>query len=1035
MEALGTDTARAEALADPEGMLGQVKTIIEHQTLQAQLTPLRSWRRKNERYRRIISEIDCRFTILLFLPDGDDLSVTVPDGDEVSEDDSVVPAGRDRIYFLSSQEDHAQLTTDEVFIYGDLNDLVSHAWRRFRDEPASSFVEIASPEVSAVYLGLARALNDDIPLRFGVSQQTESNTESSVWSKNFAAEEIVLIESIEDAENLSGVLYARLRGAPLVCTNAPDLDRIEIALKAINTALGQTGGLAAEQSILNPHAPSASSQKRFRDWFRNLGGLVGPAAVEGCICELEAAATVHLSDEQLKAIGSRRVTALTAGVPYNFVNRGEYTWKNKPVGHLTGDKSLVLLTELWELEESQKHNYVSINLVFDPGYFQTTETENVVQELHRHHSHSIVLDGDTADSSSLMYLAQVLPLELVFFNTHGADDAIMLGHGPPLYNHLLVQWVSFHSYPLIINNSCLSWIGVGREFLRVGARGYIGTLWSVDARLAAHFARHALHHMVLEDQTAAAAIASFAGSEPDSRAYLFAGSANGRMSSRPVKDRGVEFRYQACRLFASGLLQLVGHEERLQAATAVLEREFQSFLAPLMDAAPSADALLILQELQLLVWAARKPTTDTSVVDGLAHRLFDGLKASIAEDAPQRLSAAYSVYSRILEARGDVVAAAEYLKRDAPHSEGDRTEESAARYLRLAELLIAATDVEGARAAALVARSIYSELENHLAVLILDGRLGQISKRLGQTTEAMEYARHGFATAVESGNYYQQCAFKADEAQLLLGSNKPHDALKAANEALRLARGNQDKIGELKLTGIIGHCYLVLQDFSRAEQQARAGLSTAETLKQPGEIAAFCADLGTISARQKKFVAANGWFMRGLDPAEAAGNYELYFILYRSLMENAASLRDWQAFAKAALVHLMNIDRIEADARSVFSGLFIDALRAAMSWSERAEVEKQLGLLETLAAIVAKDRDETSDDFKLSFLAIRLHLMWLQGDSTQARQVAEMLDGISGNIFGFQSYIGKNLPQHEKSGSWLQRSSDIFKRRQSRDHG
>ena len=65
-----------------------------------------------------------------------------------------------------------------------------------------------------------------------------------------------------------------------------------------------------------------------------------------------------------------------------------------------------------------------------------------------------------------MYFAQVLPLELVFFNTHGQDDGIVLGDGPPLYNYNLVQWVSFQSYPLIINNSCLSWIGVGREFLR-----------------------------------------------------------------------------------------------------------------------------------------------------------------------------------------------------------------------------------------------------------------------------------------------------------------------------------------------------------------------------------------------------------------------------------------------------------------------------------------------------------------------------------------------------------------------------------------
>jgi hypothetical protein len=120
-----------------------------------------------------------------------------------------------------------------------------------------------------------------------------------------------------------------------------------------------------------------------------------------------------------------------------------------------------------------------------------------------------------------MYFAQVLPIELIFFNTHGAGDAIILD-GLPLYNHLLVQWIDVHSYPLVINNSCLSWIGVGREFLRVGARGYIGTLWSVDAVSAADFARRALQSMVLEGQLAATAIASFVGSEPDSRAlYIF----------------------------------------------------------------------------------------------------------------------------------------------------------------------------------------------------------------------------------------------------------------------------------------------------------------------------------------------------------------------------------------------------------------------------------------------------------------------------------------------------------------------------------
>jgi hypothetical protein len=156
-------------------------------------------------------------------------------------------------------------------------------------------------------------------------------------------------------------------------------------LKAINSALGRTAGLGGEEPTLNPHAPSVESQKRFRDWFRLRGDAIGSTAVDIWIRELEAASTDHLSALQLEAIGSRRVTAFTVGVPYNFVNRGTYNWQDKPIGYLINDKSLALLTELWSAKENSEHSYTCVSLIFDPGYFATQEANNVDRELRRHH--------------------------------------------------------------------------------------------------------------------------------------------------------------------------------------------------------------------------------------------------------------------------------------------------------------------------------------------------------------------------------------------------------------------------------------------------------------------------------------------------------------------------------------------------------------------------------------------------------------------------------------------------------------------------
>jgi tetratricopeptide (TPR) repeat protein len=402
-----------------------------------------------------------------------------------------------------------------------------------------------------------------------------------------------------------------------------------------------------------------------------------------------------------------------------------------------------------------------------------------------------------------------------------------------------------------------------------------------------------------------------------------------------------------------------------------------------------------------------RPRTEgrSQILNELAQQVFTGLESSEAENAEQRLAAAYASFSRILQKRGDVQAAVFNIRKSIEHRGEERTEELARDYAVLARLLMAVADVEGAQTAAITARSLYHKLGDEAAVLALDGQLGQNLKRMGRIDEALEYARHGFATALGLRDYSRQAAFKADEAQLLLASNRPDAALQACHEALKLARGNQDQVGELKLRGILGHCYLLQGNLSLAEEQARAGLKQAEELHQPGEIAAFCLDLGQITLRQNSFVDAGSWFMRGLDPAEAGGNLELFGFLYQSLMENAASLNDWSALTKTVLVHMGTLDRIAPANRRHFTGLFLRSLSAAVSWSDREETKKNFGTLAAIAAVIAKEIGEVSDEFRLSYLAIELYLHWINGESEMAAKLAAMLDQMSQKEFDFQSLI------------------------------
>src|SRR5207302_5367167 len=153
-------------------------------------------------------------------------------------------------------------------------------------------------------------------------------------------------------------------------------------------------------------------------------------------------------------------------------------WPQKAIGHVAGDASLLVLTELCRASADAA---VGFSVIFDPGFFQTSETKDVLAVLGKRSSYPLVLQDAAGSSLALQLLGPSLPLDVVFFNTHGSDKGIILRDGElPAFK--LQHRVALASRPFVFNNSCLSWIGVGREFVRVGARGYVGTPWAVEAR-------------------------------------------------------------------------------------------------------------------------------------------------------------------------------------------------------------------------------------------------------------------------------------------------------------------------------------------------------------------------------------------------------------------------------------------------------------------------------------------------------------------------------------------------------------------------
>ena len=568
----GAAMARTEAI-DPAQL---VALSIEVDAKAERLTPFRSWAKHNRFLSTWLQKIASTSAIFLFEAAPEDLRIIEPTPrSRIGEERfAIIPEDIEWLYFVAATTNTAG--DPKRNYYDGLAGLADLAYNKISGKKlGDEGVDVAGDDLILWFAALSIALQTGWPLK--PLNAGNASLPAGVPA-NFGTDEAVVIEVANDATRLLGVLYAQAHGAKPVFYAEPDLAKIESARGAVQSLQEQSAKdlrYISAHSSLGMKLPQLSETEQTalkgvgsasaagvgpfepKLFLEKLRRLLRGADPSSSLQTLEQAVTASVPDFVIAEVGDREVTAFTAGVPYNFVHKNGADWSQKAIGHISGDTSLLIYENLIPTEDDEG---VGFNLLFDPGYFTTSETHDVLAELEQRVSQSVVLSGAAGTSLSLIHISQTLPLELVFFNTHGSDNAILL-RDMVLPAYKLVQRVTLRSRPIVFNSSCLSWVGVGREFIRAGARGYIGTLWSVDAAEAANFARIAMQRMIQQKMPVARAMRGTGVDAQTERAYLFVGpvrsglgadSSIGDERSRLIRSAGFLFQCATSWLELSG---------------------------------------------------------------------------------------------------------------------------------------------------------------------------------------------------------------------------------------------------------------------------------------------------------------------------------------------------------------------------------------------------------------------------------------------------------------------------------------------------
>ena len=1044
MENLGSELSRREAVAGARDALDAiVRKISVHQGLQRQLAPLRGWRRRNLDISRRNKETGGELAVFLFAHDAEGVSSKYPDmeaeagvedGQEFSE---VAPRSMRRLYFISKEE-AVQFPLDsggqEVIRYSDLGDLAFQAWHRFHqsDVGIHEYVDVCSGDFKDILYGLYFALSHRRPLRIvgNVSREIMDIHARHAWASD--AHEVVLVETVPEAANLLAPMYACQFGVPMFSITAPNEAVVKEALanyerQSLETLkgwkiIGAHRDELSEDKRLNQReldilVSGRESSKEYVDKLKFSADellslfrrLLASEDHEKSLSAVRAAASGAIDEEVVHSVRDRGVTIFCGQTPYTMIRKADSDWSRKPVGHVTGDKCLLLFNELFP--SPRNPDLEAFNLVIDAGNFDTDETGSVLAELDHHGAHTILLEGRSASLDGLDFVARFLQMDIIFINTHGGPDEILLG-GIPYPSNLIGQWLHLPSAPIVINNSCQSWVGVGRQFVGMGARGYLGTLWSVEEKLAARFARHAMVSMISNSRTAAQAIADFDDQHSDAYAYIFVGTARG--GSFKAGSDGQDDQQAVCMRYATELAQLivsVPKEGRdIRSLVSALHKEFLFFLEKLMPQALPPDLEKRLLELQLVLYAACPELVNTKIsdIDAVYEKLLDLVDGDSAAGMAKRRVMLHQSYISVLLHRGDAykaMLASRNAVRDSDAT-GDKVVRGQAR-LQLAEILQMTGQFEEAMQ---WLRQAHDQLqENKTLVLVVDGRLCQLLKRMNQFDEALRYAKEGLEVSRAYGEKREELAFLGDVAKLLTILGEINSAIATAKSMLNLANRMQNELGGLKARGVLANALMANNCWDEAEALVKPAIEIAVKLNDKREMASFCMDLSEIKKQQKKLEESFVWAWQACCLYRENGYLDAQAAIIPVFHQLLMDIKNWAAFVRVAAEYSQMLPYYTEEVQRNVLLVLVSAGRHAVSWSDRDDVAQGLGYLAFLLKKTTKMEKQT-DVMRFIVAFIDMLNFWIHGHRKMATEIAVFLEEVSDHTAEFVVLVNQRRP-------------------------
>lgn len=1020
----------AEYLGTTKDMAEIRAAIDRHNELRCQLTSPRSWLTHGRRWSELFAALPCERAVILFAPNADDLTIwanvkakneLVAESAETVlefEDQPLLPAGAKIITFIARPGSDLGWLKSTNYTYEGLDELSQLAWSVFRNHEASATAELAdSCEVGSILLGLRNALKRNVPLQIHELRERTENRKPIRQSEANNAE-CVLVEAADTASSLAGVIYAHHKGLSLFVCKPPDERRIQSAIDGFRECQRQARWAARlasrhidEVSVASDLLPKEKAAilkaaalagddddsphegmkgTSIKDIFRRY--ILGDWQKEAML-DIERAVNAHLQSEIVSAIGERPITAFTVGVPYHFVHMAGSDWSHRAIGHVASDGPLMVATDLCLSQRpSPTAPYAAI---FDPGFFRTSETRDVVAAMDGHSAHCLVFTKAASGLHGLKFSAS-FPLELVFFNTHGTDHAIVLGDFA-VTNQMLVQWVKFSSTPVVFNNSCLSWTGVGREFVRVGARAYIGTLWPVNAETAAMVATKAMKAMA-EGIPIAAAIRDTTVDEETKMAYIYAGMADSRILARGdvSEERRKQYVLEATECLLDALLV---HGPRLvEDQDTPLVRYAYSELGAFFERPElkAADPRLLyrLRVKQLLVLASNFLQSGVSkeyaaAVASECFRLHEAWR-DLDPAAPDERGRIFDARAQIRRQSGDISGAIEDLEASAKAPPTKGHDDLIAR-LNIANLLKIAGYWNEAMGTAVTAKREADQRNHREARMRLAGLLGQLERRQGLLAAALAHADEGFTLSVELQNRMEQAEFSLDRARIHLALGEPDAAIIAANEASEIARPIMDVQHVLNSQGLLSGAYTQKKEWGLARQAAEQGLMMAVSRNDIHEQAAFVFNLGAVSEGEGNLPQAIETYRRSMILAARSGHTE-DLRSYAQIANLALQTGNWPQISTVLEEQLVAHANLPFELRKWLLVRLIEMLRRAVFIGSRQDVLSGLArVAERCEMMLKMAPNDPGGDWRLASLTAGMLIHWLRG-SPAAMDIARDLD-------------------------------------------